>query len=142
MGKAVGVRDIKLVSIGNSKGIRLPKALLQKYGWSDSLVLEETDEGIYLYSKEKNKLSWQETYRDMATEDEDWDSLRRRSPMGWIDGGLSEEIRNLLCRPQPQHRWGDTQSAAGCNSQPERDEQIPDHRGCLPTYLSSPSHVA
>ena len=75
MGKAVGVRDIKLVSIGNSKGIRLPKALLQKYGWSDSLVLEETDEGIYLYSKEKNKLSWQETYRDMATEDEDWDEL-------------------------------------------------------------------
>ena len=71
MGKAVGVRDIKLVSIGNSKGIRLPKALLQKYGWSDSLVLEETDEGIYLYSKEKNKLSWQETYRDMATEDDD-----------------------------------------------------------------------
>ena len=46
MGKAVGGRDIKLVSIGNSKGIRLPKALLQKYGWSDSLVLEETDEGI------------------------------------------------------------------------------------------------
>ena len=69
MGKAVGDRDIKLVSIGNSKGISLPKALLQKYGWSDSIVLEETDEGIYLYSKEKNKLSWQETYRDMATED-------------------------------------------------------------------------
>jgi len=75
MGKAASVRDIKLISIGNSKGIRLPKALLQKYGWSDSLVLEETDQGISLYSKEKNKLSWQETYRAMAAEDEDWSDL-------------------------------------------------------------------
>ncbi len=75
MSKAATTRDIKLISIGNSKGLRLPKALLQKYGWSDSLVLEETEEGIYLYSKEKNKLSWQETYRAMAAEDEDWSDL-------------------------------------------------------------------
>ena len=75
MGKATGTRDVKLISIGNSKGIRLPKVLLQKYGWSDSLVLEETEEGIFLYSKEKNKLSWKETYRAMAAEDEDWSDL-------------------------------------------------------------------
>ena len=75
MGRTAGVRDVKLISIGNSKGIRLPKALLQKYGWSDSLVLEETDRGISLYSKEENKLSWQETYRAMAVEDEDWNDL-------------------------------------------------------------------
>ncbi len=75
MNNAANTRDIKLISIGNSKGLRLPKALLQKYGWSDSLVLEETDTGIYLYSKEKNKLSWQDTYRAMADEDEDWSDL-------------------------------------------------------------------
>ncbi|MFT5088009.1 MAG: antitoxin MazE [Candidatus Latescibacterota bacterium] len=75
MSKTTSTRDVKLIPIGNSKGIRLPKVLLQKYGWSDSLVLEETDEGIYLYSKEKNKLSWQETYRDMAAEEEDWSDL-------------------------------------------------------------------
>ena len=75
MGKMAGNRDIKLISIGNSKGIPLPKALLQKYGWSDSLVLEESDEGIYLYSKEKNKLSWQDSYRAMAAEEEDWSDL-------------------------------------------------------------------
>jgi antitoxin MazE len=75
MSKTVTTRDIKLISIGNSKGLRLPKPLLQKYGWSDSLVLEERDEGIYLYSKEKNKLSWQETYRAIAAEDEDWSDL-------------------------------------------------------------------
>ena len=42
---------------------------------SDSLILEETDDGIYLHGKEKNKLSSQETYRNMAAEDEDWNDM-------------------------------------------------------------------
>ncbi len=71
----MATRDVKLISIGNSKGIRIPKVLLQKYGWGDSLVLEETEEGIFLYSNEKNKLSWQETYRAMAADREDWSDL-------------------------------------------------------------------
>ena len=75
MRKANGARDIKLISIGNSKGIRLPKVLLQKYGWCDSLVLEEVEEGIFLYSKEKNKLSWKETYRAISADNEDWRDL-------------------------------------------------------------------
>ena len=65
-------RDVKLVPVGNSKGIRLPKVLLQKYGWSDSLVLEELEEGVFLYRQETAKLSWQETYRAMVAEREDW----------------------------------------------------------------------
>lgn len=71
----MATRDVKLIPIGNSKGIRLPKVLLQKYGWGDSLVLEETEKGIFLYSNEKNKLSWQETYRAMAADREDWSDL-------------------------------------------------------------------
>ena len=35
MGRAMGTRKVKLIAVGNSKGIRLPKALLRKYGWSD-----------------------------------------------------------------------------------------------------------
>lgn len=75
MGKACVTRDIKLVDIGNSRGIRLPKALLQKYGWSESLVLEETESGVFLRGREENKLSWTETYRSMAAEPEDWSDL-------------------------------------------------------------------
>ena len=71
----MAIRDVKLISIGNSKGIRIPKILLQKYGWEDSLVLEETEEGVFLYSREKNKLSWKETYRAMAADNEDWSDL-------------------------------------------------------------------
>ncbi|WP_428098283.1 AbrB/MazE/SpoVT family DNA-binding domain-containing protein [Candidatus Rariloculus sp.] len=75
MAKATAVRNVKLIAIGNSRGIRLPKGLLQKYGWRDSLVLEETEDGILLYSKEKNKLSWEDTYRAMAADNEDWSDL-------------------------------------------------------------------
>ncbi|MBW2163811.1 MAG: AbrB/MazE/SpoVT family DNA-binding domain-containing protein, partial [Deltaproteobacteria bacterium] len=45
MEKQTRERDIKLVPIGNSKGVRIPKALLQKYGLNNSLLLEETDRG-------------------------------------------------------------------------------------------------
>ncbi|MCY4470229.1 MAG: AbrB/MazE/SpoVT family DNA-binding domain-containing protein [Thiotrichales bacterium] len=72
MHKANAAREVKLIDIGNSKGIRIPKSLLQKFGWSDSLVLEETETGISLHGGEKNKLSWAETYRAMAAEPEDW----------------------------------------------------------------------
>ena len=70
-----GARAVKLIAIGNSKGIRLPKTLIQKYGWSDSLVLEETGDGVFLHSPKKNKLSWKDTYRAMAKADEDWRDL-------------------------------------------------------------------
>ena len=70
-GKSVK-RDVKLVSVGNSKGIRLPKALLQKYGWSDALLLEEVEDGVFLHREEGSHLSWKETYRAMAAEKEDW----------------------------------------------------------------------
>ncbi len=71
----MATRDVKLIAIGNSRGIRLPKVLLQKYGWGDTLVLEETEEGVFLYSKERNKLSWKETYRAMAADSENWSDL-------------------------------------------------------------------
>ena len=75
MEKQIRSRDIKLVPIGNSKGIRIPKALLQKYGLSNTLLLEETDRGLLLRNKNNRKLSWDDTYKAMANEKEDWDDL-------------------------------------------------------------------
>jgi antitoxin MazE len=69
------VRDAKLVPIGNSKGIRIPKGLLQKYGLKDSLLIEETDRGLLLRNKEESKLSWKETYKAMADQRENWDDF-------------------------------------------------------------------
>ena len=75
MEKQIRSRDIKLVPIGNSKGVRIPKALLQKYGFNNSLLLEETDRGLLLLKKEDSKLSWEDTYKAMANEKEDWDAF-------------------------------------------------------------------
>lgn len=72
MEKTTATTNVKLIAIGNSRGIRLPKALLRKYGWSDSLVLREMDEGIFLSGGQMDKLSWQDTYRAMAAAGEDW----------------------------------------------------------------------
>lgn len=75
MEKQERARDVKLVPIGNSKGVRIPKPLLQKYGLKDSILLEETDRGLLLRKKESDKLSWADTYKAMADEKEHWDEF-------------------------------------------------------------------
>ncbi len=75
MENQIRTRDAKIVPIGNSKGVRIPKALLQKYGMKNSLLIEETDKGLLLRNKEESKLSWEDTYKTMANEKENWDDF-------------------------------------------------------------------
>ncbi len=72
MKKQPRTQIVKLVAIGNSKGVRLPKSILQKYGFSGTLLLEETEEGVLLRQMQDEKLSWADTFRAMAQESEDW----------------------------------------------------------------------
>jgi antitoxin MazE len=67
--------DRKVAPIGNSRGIRLPKSVLNKYAITDTVVLEEREDGILLRSKQDERLSWEETYKEMAPEREDWSDL-------------------------------------------------------------------
>jgi antitoxin MazE len=90
MEKHQRVRDVKLVPIGNSQGVRIPKTLLQRYGFSGALVLEETDQGILLRNKRDDKLSWEDTFRAMAEEDEDWSDFDATL----LDGLEEEEIES------------------------------------------------
>ena len=85
MERQVRSRDIKLIPIGNSKGVRIPKVLLQKYGFSNKLLLEETDKGLLLRKKDDSKLSWEDTYKAMANETEDWDDFDTTLPDGLED---------------------------------------------------------
>ena len=64
--------EMKVVAIGNSRGVRLPKAVLEKYAIRDVVVAEQREEGLLLRSKKDNRLSWEETYQDMARHHEDW----------------------------------------------------------------------
>jgi len=70
------ILQAKLINIGNSKGIRLPKKMIEKYHLHDTLKLEEKEDGILIrLSIPENKLTWEETYREMATEEKDWTDL-------------------------------------------------------------------
>ena len=66
------VDELKLVRIGNSKGVRIPKSILQKYGFADAIKIEEKENGILLRSDRISKLSWEDTFKAMKSENEDW----------------------------------------------------------------------
>jgi len=82
MSRAKESTEIKVVPIGNSRGVRLPKATLAKYSIKESVVMEEREEGILLRSKKDNRLSWEETFRDMAREKEAWSDLESATADG------------------------------------------------------------
>ncbi len=69
------INELKIVQIGNSKGIRIPKSMLQKYGFSDSIQIEETENGILLRNTKNSKLSWEDTFKAMKQENENWDDF-------------------------------------------------------------------
>jgi antitoxin MazE len=63
---------LKLVRVGNSRGVRLPKTLLDQYAIRDSVVAEERADGLLLRAGRDKKLSWTETAKEMLREKEDW----------------------------------------------------------------------
>ena len=67
--------ELKIVPIGNSRGVRLPKAVIEKYAMRESMVLEERADGLLLRSKKDKRLSWEDTFKQMAREKEDWSDL-------------------------------------------------------------------
>jgi len=79
--RALGIRktpariELKVVPIGNSRGVRLPKAVLERYEIKDALVLEAREEGLLLRGKKDKRMTWEETFKDMAREQEDWSDL-------------------------------------------------------------------
>ena len=64
--------ESKLIQIGNSRGIRLPKRLIAKYGLVETVVITELENGILIECSSGSKLSWEDTYKAMSESDEDW----------------------------------------------------------------------
>jgi antitoxin MazE len=75
MSRASNAIVLKLVRVGNSRGVRLPKGLIDKYAIKDSLIAEEREDGLLLRASQDKRLSWAETFKEMAHEDEDWSDL-------------------------------------------------------------------
>ena len=83
--------DLKLTRIGNSRGVRLPVGIINRYGFDGSLAAEVRQDGLLLRAKKKAKLSWRETYKQMAKSDEDWSDWEA-VPAGTVEPweGVSE----------------------------------------------------
>ena len=81
----VSENELKISRIGNSKGIRLPKRLLERYGLTDRLIVEEHPDFIILRPPTANKLSWENTFAEMAAEKEDWSDFDQLAGEGLDD---------------------------------------------------------
>ncbi len=66
--------ELKVSRIGNSRGVRLPAALLKRYRIGPAVLMEEASDGIFLrpIGSAVEKLSWEDTACEMARSGEDW----------------------------------------------------------------------
>jgi len=63
--------DISVMHIGNSKGIRLPKTLLEKYNITDKVELILKKDYIILKPKLKPRNGWENAFRKMHENGDD-----------------------------------------------------------------------
>lgn len=66
-----GVMRAQIVQIGNSQGIRLPKALLEQTGLSGEVELKARDNEIVIRPLRKPREGWDEAFRAMAQNGDD-----------------------------------------------------------------------
>lgn len=62
---------IPVISVGNSKGIRLNKMLLKKYNIGDSVELVMEDDCIILRPVKKPREGWEEAFQTMHKNGDD-----------------------------------------------------------------------
>ena len=80
--------ELKIVPIGNSRGVRLPKEIIERYAIEDSIVLEAREETLVFRNKRDKRLSWEDTFKAMAREREDWSDFE-----GTVADGLDPAER-------------------------------------------------
>lgn len=60
----------RIIRIGNSQGIRIPKPLLEQSGIEDEVELEVDDGRIVIHAAGKTRRSWDEAFAEMAARKE------------------------------------------------------------------------
>ena len=61
----------KIIKIGNSRGIRLPKVILHQIGINDEVDLEVDRDRIILKPIRRRRSGWREAFRKMALKSDD-----------------------------------------------------------------------
>jgi len=63
--------EINVINIGNSKGIRLPKAILEQYNISDTIELILEKGRIILKPKPVPRKGWEKLFKQMSDNGDD-----------------------------------------------------------------------
>jgi len=61
----------RIIKIGNSRGIRIPKALLEHAGLSEEVELEAQQNQVVIRAVGKPRQGWEEAFRAMAEHGDD-----------------------------------------------------------------------
>lgn len=61
----------RLIRIGNSKGVRIPKVLIEQSGLSEEIELSVKDNQIVLQSANGPRKDWDHAFRKMAEQGDD-----------------------------------------------------------------------
>jgi antitoxin MazE len=74
---------VDLVRIGNSRGIRIPKPLIEQCGFGGKVELRVENSELIIAAKRKPREGWEEAFRAASEQDE---SLLRGSAPNEFDG--------------------------------------------------------
>ena len=92
---------LKVARIGNSRGVRLPAAVLARYAIGESVLMEERNDGILLrpLGSGPARLSWEETAREMAAAAEGW---------GEWDAAVTDGLEAVPWEAPPRRKVAET----------------------------------
>lgn len=62
---------VHIIQIGNSKGLRLPKAVLQQYGLEDEVELETRADEIVIKAIHQPRHDWDLAFQEMSAHQDD-----------------------------------------------------------------------
>lgn len=62
---------VKLIRIGNSKGIRLFKSLIEQYNMKDEVLLEAKKDSIVIRPVENPRAGWEKSFEKMRLKGDD-----------------------------------------------------------------------
>ena len=77
-------KKVNIIPIGNSKGIRIPKALLEQCGFGESIEIEVKGKQILLSTPVRRRDGWEKAFKAMAVRQDD--ALLRTPPTAFDDG--------------------------------------------------------
>jgi antitoxin MazE len=62
---------VKIIRIGNSRGIRLSKSLIEQYNMKDEVLLEAKKDSIVIRPVKKQRADWDKSFENMRLKGDD-----------------------------------------------------------------------